>query len=144
MTSILNHCAVTPKHASKVLGVLLEDCLGNYVYDDGRTRKAVSVGKPIKNAKVIGLELIVPKSPIVRNRLELWFFYLIDREDKDPDLLYNAQRLIKSQLNTLTKVTYLPSSQELGAYDQICIVLNTGQLNLLSQRFKITPETPNY
>jgi hypothetical protein len=144
MSLIINCKARTPKEISEVIGRFLDinGYLGNYTYDDGRTRKAISVGKPAKNCTVQGLEIICPKMPQIVNRNQYWYFYLIDREDRDQDLLYNVYQFISINIVNPRSVTYLPANRELNTYDQVVFCLNNGDINILARKIGIdTPST---
>lgn len=129
----INNKRQTPKSVSRILGTLLEEFLGTYTYDNGQTRVAVSIGKPLHTGTVRGLELIIPRCPDIRKHLELWNCYVIDRNDDSSEKLADLVDRLRCSHESFPLVTYLPATSEFNNYEQIYFQTNTGALNVIER-----------
>jgi hypothetical protein len=130
---LINNRRNYPSDVSKILGTMLKEFLGTYTYDNGQTRVAINIGKAIHNAKVTGLEMVIPKMPMIRDSQEIWNVYVIDR-GTNPDALYDLFLVLKTQVRVFDAVAYMPQNVELGSYDQVMMSVSGGWINYIANQ----------
>jgi len=130
---------MTAQHVSEIIGTIFEDLIGTYQYDEGTSRPAICINKPIENRELLqNVECVVSAAPRTRDRQAYWMVYFLQKcfED-DPGILGCISERMRSLFSTGIKIDYLPGDKTIEAIPQVHATLPMGLLFVLRKKLRI-------
>ena len=124
-------------HITQLIGFILKDLLGYYHFQNSQTSFAISVGRPLNNVSVEGLELVVDSAARSSDREATWSISLLDRESPESGTLGLAAELLRQSFKAGATIQYMPANAELDSMAQIRATMPYGALLNLRNRWKI-------
>jgi hypothetical protein len=137
MTFLRSRSPLTPEHISQIIGILCNDLIGTYTYDDGRTRKAIRIGHGKKTSSVSGIEAVIASSPSIRDRNEYWTIFFVDSSNGDYQRMRWIVQTLQNNFCKIDSLRTLGKNDELEIDDQLVFTVDRGQLEILRDRLGI-------
>lgn len=128
---------LTAEQISQIIGILCHDLIGTYVYSDGRSRKAVRIGKSDKTSTVSGIEVVINPVPDIRDRNEFWTIFFVDSTNGDHARMRWIVQTLQNNFLNIESLRMLGKNDELDIDDQIIFIVDRGQLEVLREKLNL-------
>ncbi|MEN9870006.1 MAG: hypothetical protein RLZZ171_989 [Cyanobacteriota bacterium] len=125
---------LTAEQISQIIGILCHDLIGTYVYSDGRSRKAVRIGKSDKTSSVSGIEVVINPCPSIRDRNEFWTIFFVDSTNSEHARMRWIVQTLQDNFLQIESLRMLGKNEELSMDDQIVFIVDRGQLEVLREK----------